>query len=395
MRLISRTSLTLVLSLSVVISIASTESSFSAVKAGSTCAMAGQTLVASGKKFTCVKVGKKLQWNKGTSLATTQSPSSPSAKPTASSPSATPIAEFNAHDVVIAQVSDQWKKWRTKSTSTFTPLKMILESGYDPAWNNATKASDLLISAFNGNGYKLVQTPISILGDSEDWLASTGTPLACGRRVPEQPLGIYCGHIQLGFGYFMVNEPQNVKYVGKTLNKRESDLIDYLVAHDVATMYELQAQYGSVPYDGSKNQIPAWIREGFVQLFAALAVSDSNAGKKNYFEYISSANLIDRFPSKLCTKNLQDFESKDRNWGGSCISSQNFFAVELLTARHGGLDALFAFVTQFGNSNDWTGSFKSAFGISREDFYTEWYDYLKIPQNERPALTPAAPSVHS
>ena len=395
MKILLRKRLAVATCLVIAISIIGSESSFSAVKAGSTCAMAGQTLVASGKKFTCVKVGKKLQWNKGTSLATTQSPSSPSAKPTASSPPATPIAEVNAHDVVIAQVSDQWKKWRTKSTSTFTPLKMILESGYDPAWNNATKASDLLISAFNGNGYKLVQTPISILGDSENWLASTGTPLACGRRVPEQPLGIYCGHIQLGFGYFMVNEPQNVKYVGKTLNKRESDLIDYLVAHDVATMYELQAQYGSVPYDGSKNQIPAWIREGFVQLFAALAVSDSNAGKKNYFEYISSANLIDRFPSKLCTKNLQDFESKDRNWGGSCISSQNFFAVELLTARHGGLDALFAFVTQFGNSNDWTGSFKSAFGISREDFYTEWYDYLKIPQNERPALTPAAPSVHS
>ncbi len=395
MRIQLRKRLTVATCLVILISFIGSEASFSAVKAGSTCAKAGQTSIASGKKFTCVKVGKKLLWNKGTSLATTQSPSSPSTKPTAASPSATPTAEVNVHEVVIAQVSGQWKNWRAKSTSNFTPLKMILESGYDPAWNNATKASDLLISTFNGNGYKLVQTPYSILGDSEDWLASTGTPLACGRRVPEQPLGIYCGHIQLGFGYFMVNEPQSVKYVGKTLNKRESDLIDYLVAHDVATMYELQAQYGSVPYDGSKNQIPAWIREGFVQLFAALAVSDSNAEKKNYFDYISSVNLIDRFPSKLCTKNLQDFESKDRNWGGSCISSQNFFAVELLAARHGGLDALFAFVTQFGNSNDWTGSFKSAFGISREDFYTEWYDYLKIPQNERPALTPAAPSFHS
>ena len=395
MRIQLRKRLAVATCLVIAISMIGSESSFSAVRAGSTCAMAGQTSVASGKKFTCVKVGKKLQWNKGTSLAPTQSPSSTSAKPTASSPTASPAAEVNLHDVVITQVSGQWKNWRAKSTSNFTPLKMILESGYDPAWNNATKASNLLISTFNGNGYKLVQTPISILGDSEDWLASTGTPLACGRRVPEQPLGIYCGHIQLGFGYFMTNEPQSVKYVGKTLNKRESDLIDYLVAHDVATMYELQAQYGSIPYDGSKNQIPAWIREGFVQLFAALAVSDSNAEKKSYFDYISSANLIDRFPNKLCTKNLQDFESKDRNWGGSCISSQNFFAVELLAARHGGLDALFAFVAQFGSSNDWTGSFKSAFGISREDFYTEWYEYLKIPQNERPALTPAAPSVHS
>jgi hypothetical protein len=380
--------------LAIALSIVSAESSFSAVKSGSACAKVGQNSIASGKKFTCVKVGKKLQWDKGTLVATKPSPATQSAKPTPSSPTVTPAVEVNTHDSVIAQVTSQWKKWRAKSAASYTPLKMILEAGYDPAWNNATKASDLLISTFNGNGYKLAQSPYSIFGDTEDWLASTGTPLACGRRVPEQPLGIYCGHIQLGFGYFMVNESQGVKYAGKTLNKRESNLIDYLVAHDVATMYELQAQYGSIPYDGTKNQIPAWIREGFVQLFAALAISDSNTDKKNYFDYLSSANLIDRFPSKLCTKNLQDFESKDRNWGGSCISSQNFYAVELLVARHGGLDALFAFVTQFGISDDWTSSFKSAFGISREDFYTEWYDYLKIPQGEHPALTPAAPSVH-
>jgi hypothetical protein len=158
-------------------------------------------------------------------------------------------------------------------------------------------------------------------------------------------------------------------------------------------MYELQAQYGSIPYDGTKNQIPAWIREGFVQLFAALAISDSNADKKNYYEYIASANLLESFPTKLCTKTLQGFESRDRNWGGSCASSQNFYGVELLAARHGGLDALFKFVTQFGTTDDWPTSFNSAFGITREEFYIEWYDYLKIPTGERPALTPAAPSV--
>jgi hypothetical protein len=94
----------------------------------------------------------------------------------------------------------------------------------------------------------------------------------------------------------------------------------------------------------------------------------------------------------LCSKTLQNFESKDRNWGGSCASSQNFYAVELLAARHGGLEALFKFVSQYGVTNDWTASFKSAFGISREDFYLEWYDYLKIPQNLRPALTAPAPA---
>lgn len=37
----------------------------SAVKAGEICAKSGVTSVASGKKFTCIKSGKKLAWNKG------------------------------------------------------------------------------------------------------------------------------------------------------------------------------------------------------------------------------------------------------------------------------------------------------------------------------------------
>jgi hypothetical protein len=385
MKLKNRKILFIASCLSIGFSILNAEASFSAVKAGSTCTKAGQTSISSGKKFTCVKVGKKLQWNKGVVSSVKATPS-----PTKSESS----KELSGHEKVISQVEDLWSKWRSKSASTFTPIKVIVQPGYDSKWNSASKHSDVLIAAFVGNGYKLLQEPIAVFGDTEEWLSTTGKPIACGRSVPEQPLGIYCGHIQLGYGYFAVNAPQGEKFVDKPLTPAQAKTIDYMVAHDVATMYELQAQYGSISYDGTKDQIPAWIREGFVQLFAALAISDSNAEKKNYFEYFVSSNMIDSFPKGLCTKTLQDFESKDRNWGGSCASSQNFYAVELLAARHGGFDALFKFVTLFGTSNDWTGSFKTAFGISREDFYTEWYDYLNIPQGNRPALTPAAPAAH-
>ena len=356
-------------------------SSFSAVKVGAACTKAGKTSITLGKKFTCIKVGKKLQWNKGVVV---QSPK----------PSNSPTMQLSGHDLVVSQVAADWSSWRKKSSTNYTPIKLIIQPGYDSAWGGVNKASDLLISTFNANGYSLLQEPISVFGDTEEWLAATGRPIACGRSVPEQPLGIYCGHIQLGYGYFVLNAQQNEKFVGKTLTSAQVNILNYMVAHDVATMFELQAQYGTAIYDGSKNQIPAWIREGFVQLFAALAISDSNLQKKTYFDSFISTNLIEGFPRALCTKTLQDFESKDRNWGGSCMSSQNFYGVELLVARHGGLDALFKFVSLFGVSNDWTSAFNSAFGITREDFYTEWYDYLKIPQGNSPALTPPAPVTH-
>jgi len=50
-----------------------------AVKAGSACAKAGSTSTAAGKKFTCVKSGKKLVWNKGVAVAKPVVVTSPSA----------------------------------------------------------------------------------------------------------------------------------------------------------------------------------------------------------------------------------------------------------------------------------------------------------------------------
>ena len=47
------------------IAISSSELSFAAVKAGGACTKAGQSTTSSGKKFTCIKSGKKLVWDKG------------------------------------------------------------------------------------------------------------------------------------------------------------------------------------------------------------------------------------------------------------------------------------------------------------------------------------------
>ena len=48
--------------------------SFAAVKAGSKCSKAGTTATAGGKKFTCVKSGTKLVWNKGVTIKAAPAP---------------------------------------------------------------------------------------------------------------------------------------------------------------------------------------------------------------------------------------------------------------------------------------------------------------------------------
>lgn len=58
---------TLLLSI-VMLSIVPISSSHAVIKAGSKCSKVGVTATIAGKKFTCVKSGKKLMWNKGVTV---------------------------------------------------------------------------------------------------------------------------------------------------------------------------------------------------------------------------------------------------------------------------------------------------------------------------------------
>ena len=53
------------IAVALVISLLLPLNSEAAVKAGSTCKKAGQTTTYAGKKYTCIKSGKKLVWIKG------------------------------------------------------------------------------------------------------------------------------------------------------------------------------------------------------------------------------------------------------------------------------------------------------------------------------------------
>ena len=54
-----------------------------AIKAGDVCKKAGQTSTYMGKKYTCVKSGKKLVWNKGVLIPTPKPSVTPTPIPTA------------------------------------------------------------------------------------------------------------------------------------------------------------------------------------------------------------------------------------------------------------------------------------------------------------------------
>jgi M6 family metalloprotease-like protein len=77
-----------------IVLIATAAQAATAPKAGSACKKAGQTITASGKKFTCVKSGKKLVWNKGVAVAAAKPTLPATPTPIATPmPSGTPTAK--------------------------------------------------------------------------------------------------------------------------------------------------------------------------------------------------------------------------------------------------------------------------------------------------------------
>ena len=79
-----------------------------AVKAGSPCSKLNATATVGGKKYTCIKSGKKMLWNKGVAIASPKPTASPTASPTATvsaspTPSPTPTPTPTVEPIVEGQ----------------------------------------------------------------------------------------------------------------------------------------------------------------------------------------------------------------------------------------------------------------------------------------------------
>lgn len=80
----------ILLALALVFALVAPLNASAAIKAGASCKKAGQTSTVVGKKYTCIKSGKKLVWNKGVSIAKPKPVATPTPTP---SPTTTPKVE--------------------------------------------------------------------------------------------------------------------------------------------------------------------------------------------------------------------------------------------------------------------------------------------------------------
>ena len=137
-----------------------------AVKAGSTCKSKGQVSNYQGMKYTCIKSGKKLVWNKGVAVVKPTPTPTPTPSPTPT-PTPTPTQTFKPFIYTNKcqpdpDVPKQWKEFQEnqiKNGWCSTPLRYVKKSLGDlqPLFKQDTTSQYLNISECKlpiGNGWQ-------------------------------------------------------------------------------------------------------------------------------------------------------------------------------------------------------------------------------------------------
>ena len=108
-------------------------SASAAVKEGAACKKAGQSSTVSGRKFTCVKKGSKLVWNKGVVVKSPPTASATAAASAAPMASATPMATKSAEPTKsAAPASTGYTMERVKANGTSSSCWAVISGNvYD------------------------------------------------------------------------------------------------------------------------------------------------------------------------------------------------------------------------------------------------------------------------
>jgi hypothetical protein len=360
-----------------------------AVKPGTVCKKVGQTSTSSGIKYTCIKSGKKLVWNKGVAIKKPAPVASPTPSATATpTPTATPTAsamptptkfEPWSTNIDSKMLSDEaqksflaWAQTRTGATKNHT--QQIQENKNTNRINLLKKSDDLGAQLFSSY---FKQGSTTVIGANEGWtleqLAKNGwTVNKCSDQYMS---GVelclegtkYQGYVITSDSFYDARNPGRD---GAALLAHE---YFHLVQANLIGSRDLFRTKSGDPQ--TAKAFPAWFAEGSAEFVGySVGALSQNA---SYWEGRATA-LSYAPPGEATNRNsIADYEIRTCCGNGTPTYPYNIghVATEYIVASVGFQKLLDIFV-DFGKSNDFEKSFESVTGISKQAFY-EKFDLIR------------------
>jgi hypothetical protein len=376
------------IALIVIALIASPFNAVAAVKAGDPCKKAGQTATANGKKFTCVKSGKKLAWNKGVAVAAPKPLPAPAPTPVptpevTTSPTPTPTST----------------PFIEKAPTGFNDLVENFKGVYVGVW----RSTESKISANPAVDVKqniLVGPNSLLLNSSVDKAFSRGTQFFAGYPQPKRFNALYytfedikwaedkifelyknpderqqisrnCQSIQRCNGA-NANAPQtdtgNANFGIQRNSSDDYHLKGGIEIHEYAHMVQF-IQFQGKPtqrFGGGFALIPNWFVEGHAHLAGNAGSAYSLAEYKNYRSFWLNAHADGL--QGYSPESIETFYEKlaPGKFDASVVSnvySIGYFTVEALAAVKG-IDSPMEIFKLVSDGSTWDEAFLKVYGIT-------------------------------
>ena len=344
-------------------------------KAGAKCTKAGITATAAGKKFTCVKSGTKLVWNKGVTIKaapkvdvkpvepTPTTTPTPTATPTPTPTSSDPFAVYGKDAERFRAVDEYGAKIVASRKKDVASLISILETPNDETVIRMTQNAQFAYSVYE-QFMPLGFTPKWIVGESENWLRSQlkDCPNLAANIRPNA--GAATCRLTLVWRAGDVND---------VVNNR--NLMVVQGGHEIFHLYqgELWGQYWAVT--------PDWLREGTASLGMGIILTHFE-NRKSFPEY-GAAQKVERSPKdrNKCEAALDKWEKNESAQGfgfnNGCEYGLGLLMNEFLIMKGHTLKDTLDVVKLIGTGIDFPTAFQQVYKISMAEYFKQLRAYLK------------------
>ena len=324
-----------------------------AVKPGMTCKKVGQTSTTAGIKYTCVKSGKKLVWNKGVAAK----------KPAPTPISSDQFAVYGKDAERFRAVDEYGAKIVASRKKDVASIISILETPNDETVIRMTQNAQFAYSVYE-QFMSLGFAPKWIVGESENWLRS---------QVKDCPNMAANLRPNSGAATCRLTLVWRAGDVRDVVNNRNLMLVQG--GHEIFHLYQQEL------WKEKFAKLPDWLREGSASLGMGIVLTHFE-DRKSFANY-GAAQKVDRNPKDKtqCEAALNKWEksldAEGFGYNNGCEYGLGLLMNEYLIMKGHTLNDVLELTRVIGNGSEFPAAFQQVYKISTTDFFTQLRAYLK------------------